>query len=76
LKNEIEPEKFSELKKISTIRVLLLILALLASFYIFWPAGSVWLQGYFWPALVLVLIIIEELIGRTVFFNLYSRLGV
>ncbi|HOJ25730.1 MAG TPA: dimethyl sulfoxide reductase anchor subunit [Candidatus Saccharicenans sp.] len=76
LKNEIEPEKFSELKKISTIRVLLLILALLASFYVFWPAGSVWLQGYFWPVLILALIIIEELIGRTVFFNLYSRLGV
>jgi DMSO reductase anchor subunit len=76
LKNKIEPENFSGLKKLSRIRFLLLILAFLAGFYIFWPGGSAWLQGYFWPALILALIIIEELIGRTVFFNLYSRLGV
>jgi len=76
LKSRIEPEKCSELKKLSRIRFLLLILAFLAGFYIFWPGGSAWLQGYFWPVLILALIIIEELIGRAVFFSLYEKQGV
>lgn len=76
LKNRIEPEKFSGLKKLSRLRFLLLILAFLAGFYIFWPGGSAWLQGYFWPVLILALVIIEELIGRAIFFNLYEKHGV
>jgi len=76
LKSEIQPEKFQSLKKISKIRPGLLILAFLSSFFLSWPASSSWLSGFFWPALILALVIIEEIIGRAVFFNLYERLGV
>ena len=76
LKNMISAENISGLKKFSKSRRWLLLLALLLSFCLSWSGVSLCLSGFLWPGLILALVVIEEVIGRTIFFGLYERLGV